>query len=249
MIEILRMGENQIHEADFDVNRPNGHPHYLLLLTRTSGRFLVNSVWQTVPAHCGFLFAPGQQHRYHPIEDFYIDDWMHIASAQSMVGSHFPFGTPIPLHNPEDYHNLFHMIHNTYFETGAERPLTLHHLTMALLSKLSDELQTHEFPNLHYQLINLRKEIYSHPEQDWNVPAMAADLNISAGYLHTIYQQLFHTSCMNDVITSRLQTACDLLRSTSKPISEIALCCGYRNTEHFIRQFKKHMEITPGKYR
>ena len=52
-----------------------------------------------------------------------------------------------------------------------------------------------------------------------------------------------------DVIESRIQSACELLSSTNKTFEEISLQCGYKNVEHFIRQFKKSQNITPAKYR
>lgn len=78
---------------------------------------------------------------------------------------------------------------------------------------------------------------------------MAQSLNISSGHLHNTYKHFFHTTCINDVINSRIQSACELLSSTNKPIEEIGFLCGYKNTEHFIRQFKKFQNITPAKYR
>lgn len=99
------------------------------------------------------------------------------------------------------------------------------------------------------RLVALRQEIDWDPSREWSVPYMAQKLNISTGYLHTIYQEYFHTTCMNDVIKSRVKLACELLVSGDTSVAEIAERCGYHNTEHFIRQFKKSMHTTPGKYR
>ena len=78
---------------------------------------------------------------------------------------------------------------------------------------------------------------------------MANSIHISEGYLQSIYKHFFNTTCIADVINSRIQTASELLISTNKSIEEIAETCGYQNTEHFIRQFKKSIGITPAKYR
>ena len=78
---------------------------------------------------------------------------------------------------------------------------------------------------------------------------MALQLSISVGYLHACYRHYFNTTCMSDVIQSRIQYACELLTSNRKPLSEIAEMCGYHSVEHFIRQFKSVTGTTPGKYR
>ena len=51
------------------------------------------------------------------------------------------------------------------------------------------------------------------------------------------------------MIDSRIQAASELLTSTRKSIEEVAEICGYHNTEHFVRQFRKKNGITPAKYR
>lgn len=47
----------------------------------------------------------------------------------------------------------------------------------------------------------------------------------------------------------RINKACGLIRSSDRPIEDIAFSCGYNNMAFFHRQFKKHMEMTPLHYR
>lgn len=47
----------------------------------------------------------------------------------------------------------------------------------------------------------------------------------------------------------RLEECCMLLESTSKPMSEIALQCGFANVNNFSKQFKKAFGMTPTKYK
>lgn len=54
---------------------------------------------------------------------------------------------------------------------------------------------------------------------------------------------------MDDVIGFRLIKARDLLICTTQSISEIAEQCGYNNTEHFCRQFRKNLGLSPGNFR
>ncbi|WP_310602103.1 helix-turn-helix transcriptional regulator [Anaerosporobacter sp.] len=249
MITIDKIGENATHDNTFTIDRPTGHPVYLLLLIKTSARFLINDTWHTTTPHVAVVFKPGQRHRYHAIEPSYIDNWAHIRSDHPLFGEHFPFGTPITLHNTKDYYDLFHIICTEYYGASSHRNLIIHNLTTALLDKISDESNTNEYPDLYYALTELREQIYSYPNENWTLPMMAKQLNISTGYLHSIYPHFFETTCMKDVIQSRLQRACELLISNNKPLDEIAKLCGYQYTEHFIRQFKSYMGITPGKYR
>ncbi len=249
MIQIKRIGENATHDSSFNIDRPNGHPVYLLLLIKSSAKFLVDGAWQTTPPHTAVVFKPGQKHRYCADNAAYTNNWAHISSSQPLFGEHFPFGKPIPLHNTKDYYDLFHIICTEYYGASSHRSLIIHNLTSALLDKISAESNASEYPDLYYALADLREQIYSSPDKDWSVQRMAKQLNISAGYLHFVYPHYFNTTCTKDVIQSRVQLASQLLTSSSKPLDEIAELCGYHHTEHFIRQFKAHMGITPGKYR
>ncbi len=78
---------------------------------------------------------------------------------------------------------------------------------------------------------------------------MARELHLSSGYLQALYKTMFGSSCMEDVILQRLKNAQDQLVSTSKSVREIAEDCGYNNVEHFCRQFRKFLGLSPSRYR
>lgn len=254
MLEITKIGQDTKHDHTFFVDRPQGHPLYLLILVKTPAKFFVNSKWVETSAGIAVIFKAGQRHLYGPLEshlDFpaYVDDWMHIVPPISVLSNHFPFGTPILLHNPNDYYSLFHLIYTEFYGASFHKNRILDHLTTALLNKIEDESKTKEYPPIYYQIASLRENIYRNPQFHWNITDMAASIHISEGYLQSIYKHFFNTTCIADVINSRIQTASELLISTNKSIEEIAETCGYQNTEHFIRQFKKSIGITPAKYR
>lgn len=254
MLEITKIGQNTKHDQTFLVDRPSGHPVYLLILVKTPAKFFVNSKWVETPAGIAVVFKAGQRHLYGPLNDHldfpaYIDDWMHIVPPLSVLSEHFPFGIPIFLHNPKNYYSLFHLIYTEFYGASSHKNRILDHLTTALLNKLEDESKTKEYPTIYYQIAALREEIYRSPQLDWNIKDMANSIHISEGYLLSVYKHYFNTTCISDVINSRIQAAGELLISTSKSIEEVAETCGYHNTEHFIRQFKGKTGLTPAKYR
>lgn len=264
MINILKIGENAFHDSTFIVDRPFGHSAYLLLLIKTPASFFIDTAnisqntaadykdncFNDISKNCAVIFKPYQKHLYGATGNSpYIDNWMHIDKNSLLMPENFPFGLPIPLHNPDDLYNLFHLITSEFYGNATHKQSVLNSLTDALIKKITDESNTAEFPDIYYKIAALREKIYSSPQNDWRIDDMARSLNISSGYLHYIYKHFFNTTCIADVIESRIQSACELLSSTNRSVEEIGSLCGYKNTEHFIRQFKKLQNVTPAKYR
>ena len=249
MINILKIGENTWHPGTYSVDRPAGHPVFLLLFVKTQGDFLIDNEWQTIEPVTALLFQPGQRHLYHGIEDSYVDSWMHLTFPESLLGHHFPYGQPIPIPNPEEYDVLVHLMAGEFYGSKPHREEVLDSLASVLLTRLSDECHAEAYPAIYYGLSELRKHIYTYPEEEYAIEPIADKLGISVGYFHALYRKYFHTTCIADVVKSRLQSAADYLRSTNLGVEEIALRCGYNHAEHFIRQFKKEYGITPLKYR
>jgi len=51
------------------------------------------------------------------------------------------------------------------------------------------------------------------------------------------------------LLARRVNRAKELLRSSSLPLSEIALACGFSSASHFTNRFRQAMGATPGEYR
>ena len=54
---------------------------------------------------------------------------------------------------------------------------------------------------------------------------------------------------MEDIITSRIQFATELLKNPEIPIEKVAEMCGYASASYFIRQFKEQTGSTPSQFR
>ncbi len=102
----------------------------------------------------------------------------------------------------------------------------------------------------HYEhLLALRQEIYAHPEQEWYIQDICDQLCISRPYFHKIYLAAFDISCTQDVIISRIAYAKKCLETSDAPIADISSQCGFETDVYFMRQFKRHVGMTPTAYR
>ena len=77
---------------------------------------------------------------------------------------------------------------------------------------------------------------------------MAEYMHISNGRLQTIYKEAFGVSCVSDIIAARIKYAKYKLTCSDMTLVELSSECGYKNIEHFFRQFKKHTGFSPKEY-
>lgn len=247
-MESIRMiGYDAVHPSDFVYDIPEAHGYYLLILTHTPFRFRDVDGERIYPAHYAALFSPDSRIHYGACEDIYSNDWIIFSSDEPYV-TRFPWlNRPFPVLDPDYCHNLFQLLTWEHLQDNYETVVS--QLMALLFQKLRSGIDLSGDADYRLQLATLRRRIMSQPGRDWNVSDMAVDLHISAGYLHLLYKRQFGTSCMDDVIESRIRLAKDYLTHTRLRIQEIASVCGYRSAEHFSRQFHKLCGMSPGQYR
>lgn len=91
--------------------------------------------------------------------------------------------------------------------------------------------------------------IYSHIFEDIPIEELARMCNRSLTSFKKEFKKHFIEPPHRWFIHQRLMHARLLLISTNKSISEVGLECGFPNTSHFIKLFKKAYEYTPAGYR
>ena len=81
------------------------------------------------------------------------------------------------------------------------------------------------------------------------LPDLARLAGLSVYQLNQRIRALFGLSAGQYVTRARIELACARLRTAAKPISQIALACGYGDQAAFTRQFRKSVGMTPRAYR
>ncbi len=78
---------------------------------------------------------------------------------------------------------------------------------------------------------------------------LAAELNLSRGYLRNLFVQYKGMSVMAYIMKWRMTLAADLLAQTEYPITVVARMAGYDDQLQFTRQFHKYYHCSPSRYR
>lgn len=251
MIELEYVVNDDYHAPHYKANfsaRPN---RWFYIQSKTKICIDLGRGLTEFKENCAILFPPMTIVTYSACgDDELILDWFSFYADESFkISSSVPVKQPIYLPFPFFTYDIIHMLAVENRFPGSYNQNSYECLIQLLLNKLSESVQLSHNLTMEQSLIKLRMQIYNTPGESWNVEEMAQSLNISPGYLHNIYKTLFGVSCIEDVITARIDLAKLLLRENHLPIHKIADECGYQNSEHFFRQFKKRAGITPRQFR
>ena len=88
---------------------------------------------------------------------------------------------------------------------------------------------------------NLKEEI--------TVSGIAGSANVCVRECQRIFSQYVHYRPMEYVQRRRITIAAELLRTTHRQVTDIALECGFSSVSYFIMQFKNIVGCTPSRYR
>ncbi len=86
-------------------------------------------------------------------------------------------------------------------------------------------------------------------DNDFDCDTLPTFSGISMSYYNKLFTEKFHTSPKQYVLSKRLDHARVLLASTQYSIHEIAELCGFSDSYHFSKRFKKQFLSSPTEYR
>ncbi|MGQ0708311.1 MAG: helix-turn-helix domain-containing protein [Rhodoferax sp.] len=82
-----------------------------------------------------------------------------------------------------------------------------------------------------------------------SVAALAQALGCSPDHLSQRYRAHTGNALWPEVVRMRLERAAELLRSDQLAIKEVAWCCGFASTSHFVQRFGQHYGAPPARWR
>lgn len=234
----------------FECDMKNGISNDLLLIPASPVVIKINGRLYKHSPYIALFFPKGTPYFYAPASLPYKDYFIQFTSDKPVTEEYMiPPSQPIHLCDPARIFDLMQII---AFENIAESPNRdeiLNNLMKTLFLKIC-ESGTDKNTIPHYnELLSIRHDILNYPERNWTLDMLADKLHISPNYFHSLYRMSFDRTFMQDVIESRIQYAKYFLAYSNQPVNLIASNCGYNNTEHFCRQFKKTTGLTPLQYR
>lgn len=234
----------------FESDLKNGIDKDFLLIPKTPFVTKTNSgICQYAP-NTAFFFPKNTPYFYAPVSLPYRDYFIQFTSDKSVTEEYMiPPSQPIHLCDPARIFDLMEIIAFENVADSPNRDEILNNLMKTLFLKIC-ESRTNKNTIPHYnELLRVRRDIFNYPEKNRTLEMLAGRLHISPNYFHSLYKMSFGRTFMQDIIESRIQYAKYFLAYSNRPVNIIAANCGYNNTEHFCRQFKKTTGLTPLQYR
>ncbi len=251
MFAIRSLGCDATHGSDFHAYMPSGWDCYMILFVKTPALFIFGEESTYTQPGTFVLFNKSTPLNYRAVTDRYIDDWIHFKGEDALVHSlGIPFDKPVFIGNGVPIADFFKLMTASFMTENSYRHITCSLLLNSLLTSVSGFLCIdYKLRSYYGQLLELRRDIFSHPEKKWSNPIMAERLNVSNAHFQELYKLTFGISVGADVIRMRVSAAQNLLTNTNLPIREVASSCGYSNEIHFSRQFRQMTGFTPSDYR
>jgi len=252
-MKINRIGLNYTHSQNFAINRPSGSGDYLFLLFKTPVVIQLHGVDHTVEKNSAIIYNKSTPQIYRADNCSYSNDFIHFEAENELELRNLPFDTPLALPSVKQVGKILKDIYLEFISNNANQEESMD-LLMRLLFVKINELAAYKPQNTslygYYDaLLNLRSLIYRHPDEKWTVAKLANQVNLSPSHFQRLYKNTFGVTCIADVITCKMEYAKASLSATGGTIREIASLCGYENEEHFMRQFKQEIGVTPTEYR
>ena len=91
--------------------------------------------------------------------------------------------------------------------------------------------------------------IDEHIEQPLNIDIVAKNSGYSKWYLQRMFRTVMHQTLGDYIRQRRLLLAAEALRTTQRPIFDIAMDLGYVSQQTFSRVFRREFDRTPTAYR
>lgn len=114
-----------------------------------------------------------------------------------------------------------------------------------IIEKL-DARSASQYKNISEKIIHI---IHQEFDSELTLDEIARRLHYNPNYLSSIFRKEMNISFSEYVSSYRHHMAKNWLAETEMPVKEISEKLKYKNSQNFIRSFKKLEGITPGKYR
>ena len=136
-----------------------------------------------------------------------------------------------------------------HFEVAVRSRISLLMLSLLRAFPLGDERKQKGKTERIKQVSEIMKYIDSHCSQKLSLTQLGKMAHMNPAYLSHVFRETTGFSLWDYIIARRIELAKHLLLSSDRKILDIAFECGFQNSTHFNKSFRRQTGITPSEYR
>jgi AraC family transcriptional regulator len=155
---------------------------------------------------------------------------------------------------PIDYHNslptwLAMRLYREFQRRDNLTSLMLEGLTLELLAELARYPTNITDSHIPRWLKQAQDFLFAHFTESLSLELIADSVGVHPSHLTRAFRRHYHCTLGDYVRKLRVEYACHLLSTSTKPLSHIALDSGFADQGHFSRTFKHLTGMTPAQFR
>ncbi|MDQ0232008.1 AraC family transcriptional regulator [Metabacillus malikii] len=144
----------------------------------------------------------------------------------------------------DDYKTIYHAISD--MKTSEEIEMYVKkNMIYPMIEAITERTDT-QYKTISNQILHIIENEY---DSDLSLESIATRLHYNKNYLSSIFKKEFQQTFSEYLTLYRYDKAKKWLKETNMSVREISEKLQYRNSQNFIRSFRKIEGITPGKYR
>ncbi len=192
---------------------------------------------------------PGQvRHTQFPFRCYYV----HLSVSPGLLCDMLmELPTFLPTEKHEIYEAIFKKLIRCQNSDRAEDQVLLQSLLLELIYTLHREaFATHRRYSIgeNATIDTALNYIEGHLTEDLRLETVAAVAHLSPIHFHNSFKAVMGKTLRDHVEERRIKKAVELLLTTDRSVTEIALACGFSSQSYFSFVFKRRMHKTPREY-
>ncbi len=249
--EIISMGiyNSKIEAKNIAVSKDRRTTVFELELAEEGGVSYIDSCSRAITPNLLICAKPGQvRYTQFPFRCYYVHFRVSDGALYEMLMELPSF---ISTERREVYATLFKKIIRCQNNGRAEDAVLLHSLLMELIYTLHCESSvTHRHHNMSGNTVidTTLNYIKEHLTEDLRLETVAAVAHLSPIHFHNRFKAAMGKTLRDYVEDQRIKKAIDLLLTTDRSVTEIALACGFSSQSYFSSVFKRRLKKTPREY-
>ena len=264
-----------LHSNDIDTPPSHEHQDFYELVTVASGRGvhqIANQQWQ-ISAGSVFLIPPHQAHCYKEYDNlliynlifserfirYFLPDLNRLPGYQLLfnLSAHEAARSPFDgiRIQEEFFPEVLQLLERMDKLNSSVQPgdktmlLSLLAHVMLLLARHAHWAGPPRQLACMEQLSALLSELEKNCAAQWSLERMAKFCNMSVSSFRQSFRKLTGIPPLEYLVQLRLNKAAGRLATSTENLEEIADKCGFNDVNYFSKQFKKHFNILPSRYR